>query len=140
MSAAELRYWFKLLFTDPQYGWAGHGSALARALGFNDSSPCSSFKAKFRERNQAWIYPGEQLRFSRQLRKILDGSIVCCKVGAYYQAVVASDPRPLRTPVRFRYNLAAGGLEWVRVGAGPGTVLPSFQSVFAAAPRGHSMG
>jgi hypothetical protein len=140
VSADELRWWMRELDTNQIYGWAGHPTALARAFGFNDSSPVSSMRSKYRERNRAWIYPSEQLRFSRQLKKLLAGEIICRQVGTRWQAVVADAPQALRQPVRFRYNLARGGLEWVRVGGSPGSVLPSFKTLMSAAPRGHSMG
>jgi hypothetical protein len=139
MSTGELRWWFRRLSTENAWGWAGHPSALAHAVGLHDKHARSSFNSKFRERNAAWIYPGEQLRFSRGVRKILAGQVVCRKVGAHWQAVVADHPQPLKLPARFRYNLATGGLEWVTVGVSPGSVLPSFKRLLDA-PLGHSMG
>jgi hypothetical protein len=140
MSGDELRWWMRELDTNPVHGWAGHHAALARAIGFQDSCPGNSMLSKFRARNRAWIYPGEQLRFSRGIGKILAGEVVCRKVGKHWQAVLADHPQPLRPPVRFRYNLARGGLEWVQVGKSPGSVLPSFKTLISAAPRGHAMG
>lgn len=124
MSCEEIRCHVRELLENPAHGWKAY--ALGRALGFGDRSPDSSLKSKLR---RSWIYPGEQLRMSRQLARVLAGEIICVD----RKAVIADKPVPLRLPVRFRYNLAAGAIE--RVQHSPLTrnvVLPTFRSLMLA--------
>lgn len=126
MSQAEILYWFRELGTNPEHGWAGHWAALGRAVGF-DKNPSESIKAKVYY--GSWIYPGEQIRFSRRLRTVLSGEVVCRKLGQYYQAVLSDNPIPLKGTTRLRYNLGTERLQWVVPVLSPGPVLPSFKQL-----------
>jgi hypothetical protein len=132
LSCDELRYWMKELYTNPALGWAGHSGCLASAFGIDGACPAGTYKGCFR---RSWIYPGQQLRFSRQLAKILAGEIVCRKVGGHHKAVLADSPQPLRLPTRMRYDLGAGRLGWAPTVVPTGPRLPSFKELFSHPTR-----
>lgn len=129
MSIEELKYWFTELMTNPEHGWTYSKAALARAVGIDAGSATSTIKGKASGRN--WIYPGEQIRYSRHLAKVLSGEIVCKKIGPYYQAVLAEHPQPLRGMTRMRYNLRAGCLQWTAPVLTRSPALPSFKQLIA---------
>lgn len=133
MSCDEIRWWVKELRTNPEYGWHHSPAQLAKALGFYDVNPASSLKSKIREKNRAWIYPGEQIRMSRQLHLIIAGELVLRPVGRRWQIARAETPVRLKNPPRFRYNLATGSLEWARSVPESRPTLPTFQQMFATA-------
>jgi len=128
-SCEEIRYWIKELTT--RYEWSA--TALASALGFHDKWAPQSLLCKIRAR-PAWIYPGEQIRISRGLERVLSGELVCRRTEIRGRrrvfAVVADHPVPLKRPPRWRYNLAALRLERViGLPPRPSPALPSFRSV-----------
>jgi len=129
MSCDELRYWIKTLLEE--FDW--RPLPLARALGiWTDNRHAGGHVV--RKLSGGWIYPGEQIRFSRGIRKIIAGELVCAKVsGREWGAVVANNPRPLRLPARLRYNLGAGRLEYVPKELGTKPTLPSFRDVLTKA-------
>lgn len=133
LSCAELVYWFRELLENHALGWAGHPAALARALDVMGVKPSASLKAKARRVNPAWIYPSEQCRYSRSVKQVLAGEIICRKVGTYWQAVIAYHPVPLSVRPLWRYDLARGRLERRAVPLSYANPLPSFAGLFAGA-------
>lgn len=103
MSCDEIRYW--LVELRARHGWKTN--ALARFLGFTSHSSMVAKLAK------SWIYPGEQLRSSKQIRRILSGEVVLRLVDPKanrWEAVVADSPQPLRTRPQFKYSLDKNGI------------------------------
>lgn len=121
MSCDEIRYW--LVSLRQSHGW--RVVALSRYLGFPDKGAMTS---KLRS---SWIYPGEQLRVSKALHRIITGEIVCEKVTARrWEAVVATTRVPLREPMRLKIDLTTGRLGFTapRITA-RATGIPSFAAL-----------
>jgi hypothetical protein len=127
LSCEEIRFWLSEL--QYKYGWTSQ--ALAEALGIRSRHLC------LKRSGSSWIYPGQQARFSRQIRAILEGKIVCRQVGPMTprahvirsRPVPAEHPVPLHQPARLRYNLATGRLEWRRPVMSGFPTLPSFKDL-----------
>jgi hypothetical protein len=119
MSCEEIRHWFVALRRD--HGWAG--ALLARTVGLPDKGAMTS---KLR---RSWIYPGEQLKFSRQLDRILSGELVPLQIGRRWEAVLADNPKPLVRQARMAYDFATGRVRWVTPRIGVDPTLPGFQQV-----------
>jgi hypothetical protein len=104
MSTEELRYYIAFLLER----WPKN--CLARTLGAWNRA---SLKSKL---HTSWIYPGEQVRFTRMIDRILSGELVPVR-GKHWRlradAVVASHPVPLAEPARLKYSLEEGRLGWV---------------------------
>lgn len=121
MSCDEIRSW--LVSLPQSHGW--RLQALSRYLGFPDKGAMTS---KLRS---SWIYPGEQLRVSKALHRIITGEIVCAKVsGSRYDAIIATDRVPLRTGPRMVWDPTTGRLSIVahRITA-RSTGIPSFAAL-----------
>jgi hypothetical protein len=121
MSPDEIRFWIKELLT--KHGWGPCG--LARAVGICDAG---GLKSKLRK---SWIFPGEQIRFSRQLDRIISGELIPKPIGPQgrIEAVLADNPKPLVSRPRMAYDLTAGRLGFVNPRI---TVPPTLPSFFAA--------
>lgn len=115
MSCDEIRFWIRELHE--KHGW--RRIVLARALGAHDA------QTLFGKLKGKWIYPGEQLRFSRGLDRIISGELVA----DYPYARVADHPVPLKQPARMAYDFASGRICWVQGRGAPAQALPSFSSV-----------
>lgn len=130
MSCDEIRFWITQLL---EQGW--RPTALAHVVGIHTGNNCASHLR--RKLTGSWIYPGEQIRFSNGLKRILAGELVCVHLGGRngnsWGAVVASNPVPLRLPTRLRYNLGAGRLEYAPTVLECKPTLPSFRDVFTKA-------
>src|ERR1700730_18064057 len=87
MSCDEIRYWIREIIG---LGWSP--TALARALGLPDRGALMS---KLRG---SGIFPGEQVRFSRQFDRIISGELVQAKVNGKLAAVLADYPVPIKRP------------------------------------------
>lgn len=132
MCQDELRYWIREFLYNPAFGWSRCKLAFARFLGID----LSGLRSKLREgRTRAWIYPGEQIRFSRQVRRLLAGEMVPKQMRASsgqmrWEAVVADHPRPIHRqgPLRFRVDLARGRWGW-EVAPSYAPPLPSFRAL-----------
>lgn len=80
-----------------------------------------------------WIYPTEQIRFSRQLRKIIAGELVLKvypRPSAYQRkqdAVLTEKPVPLVPPLRKAYSVKLGRLVDVPAYTPPENPLPDFK-------------
>jgi len=130
MSVEEIRSWLAQLKEDPSWG----GGALAQAIGLHcreRRDNLAALNGKIKGTN--WIYPSEQLRFTRQIRKILAGEIVCRKFGKRFDGVLAEHPIPLRASTRLRYDLSSGRLVFSSIPFANRPTLPSFQSVISGA-------
>lgn len=120
-------------------GW--NRGCTARALGMSHHNWCKAY-------GREWIYPREQLRFSRQLRKIISGEVVM-KVrltkdgkprrtggpapphrrGYHQDPVLADHPEPLRMPVKMTFDMKAGRLRMQPLREIPENPLPSFKTI-----------
>jgi hypothetical protein len=119
MSCDEIRHWLSVLHE--QIGWPWE--TLARTLAIGEGKHVAS-----KVRGNSWIYPGEQIRMSRQLDRIISGELVCEKRGQRVDAVLADNPQPLRQPARLAFDLSTGRLRWVQPRLAPHPMLPSFRS------------
>jgi hypothetical protein len=117
MTCEEIRYWIRELRFNR--GW--RPVALSNTLGAYDSSTLmGKLKGK-------WIYPGEHIRFSRQLDRIISGELVPDGV----RARVAEHPKPLQASVRMKFDLASGRLGYVQPRVGVVPKLPSFREALS---------
>ncbi len=72
LSCDEIRFYLRELIQNPQFGWSHAYHALEVAFGM--SNPGKQWlKTKIK---RSWIYPGEQIRFSKVIREILAGELV----------------------------------------------------------------
>lgn len=120
MSTEELRYYIAFLIER----WPK--KCLARTLGAYDYGSLASKLKK------SWIYPGEQIRFTRMIDRILSGELVPVRGGGRGsrirdEAVVASNPIPMADPPRLKYSLKERRLGWVAPRARVRPQLLSFQ-------------
>ena len=99
MSQEQIRWWLNDL---RRRGWGMR--VLGRTMGLANEA------AVWRKANgKEWIYPTEQIRMSRQLKRIISGELVC-KVGRAGRpdrhgngpgkAVIAAHPVPLTPPYK----------------------------------------
>lgn len=114
LSCEELRFWIRWLLKTPGTPWPKQ--ALGRAMGCGGRGPGTTLNAKIYDKTRVWIYPSEQLRFTKQLPKILAGELEPCTVPGKrghlrHAARVAAHPKPMRLPMRWRYDLKRGKLE-----------------------------
>jgi len=132
MSCDEIRFWIRYLLE--QEGW--RPLVLARAIGIHTDNRHAGGHVRRKLDADEWIYPGEQIRFTRGLRRVLAGELVCRHLGGNkWGCVVADNPVPLRLPTRMRYNLAAGRLEYAPTTLECKPSLPSFRDVLTRAER-----
>lgn len=131
-SCEELRFWLRKLYYDPAGGWSHCKAALARSLGLVTRQ---DLKSKL---NQSWIYPGEQIRLSRQLDLILQGYIVPQVTRVWhgakvYEGVYVDPPRPLfQTPKAWRVDITSKRPALRRMTLAPRRpTLPAFEKLFA---------
>lgn len=135
MSCDEIRHWLREFYTRPELGWCPHTAALAAAVGAALSTSrknCATLIAKVKGRG--WIYPGEQVRYTRQLRLMLAGVLICRQAPGFrgqrgWRGVIADHPAPLKEAIRMRYDLTSGRLGYTRPTMGAQPMLPSFASV-----------
>lgn len=72
LSCDEIRFYLKQLIENPDFGWSHAYRALEAAFGMEEPA-----KHRLRQKlRRSWIYPGEQIRFSRVTREILAGTLV----------------------------------------------------------------
>jgi len=133
MSVETIRWWLVEL---KRRGWPTR--LLGRTMGLRNPQ-CVMAKADGRQ----WIYEGEQIRMSHQLRRIISGELVPrpAKSRSYGDreqrpgvAVIADHPQPLRLPIQWHINLKRRDpFEW-RVEEPPPPALPNFRSMFESSP------
>lgn len=142
MSCQEIQFWMQEL---RRRGW--NRGCTARALGMSHHNWCKAY-------GREWIYPREQLRFSRQLRKIISGEITMrvrlkkdgtphgkykgkwgTSHGFVQDPVIADNPQPLRNAV-MRFDMKSGRVD-VRSQAlePPENMLPSFKTILERAKK-----
>lgn len=108
-------------------GW--DRGVYARYFGMRDANWRKAF-------GKQWIYPTEQLRLSRQLKRVIAGEIVLAprlkKNGQPYKrehvAVLAAQPVPLAMPMKLTFDFAARRFRMVPQRQ-PQNPLPSFQTL-----------
>jgi hypothetical protein len=139
MSCDEIRYWIREIITNPDWGWKGRGTAIATVLGIHTGRSANSHLRRKLDPD-CWIYPGEQIRFTKGLRRILAGEVKVvegrCPRGRArtWNVVVVDNPVPLPRPRRLRYNLATGRLEHVTDPLESRPSIPSFKDALRNAP------
>jgi hypothetical protein len=136
MSQDELRHYIREFLYNPAFGWSESKLALARYLGID----LPGLRSKIRQgRTQARFVGGEQIRFTRQIRRLLAGEVVAKQMRApsghmRWDAVIADPPQPIHLPARLRWDLAKGRIERVPPAAPCyGPTLPSFRDIFERA-------
>jgi hypothetical protein len=133
MSQQEICWWLKELRR--RYGWGTR--VLGRTLGLSNEAAVER-KANGKE----WIYPTEQIRMSRQIKRILSGELVC-KPGRAGRpdrygngpgkAVIAAHPVPLVPPNKMVLDVehllrhGIGRLKLVPAYEPPLPLLPNFE-------------
>jgi hypothetical protein len=130
MSVEEIRWWLLELLR--RRGWGTR--VLGRTMGLRNPQ-CVMAKADGRQ----WIYRGEQIRMSHQLRRIISGEFVCINGkpgrGNAGMAVIADHPQPLRLPIQWHINLKRKDpFEWRAQEPPPPPMLPNFRNM-ALHPR-----
>lgn len=106
LSCDELRFWIRWLLKTPGTPWGP--MQLGRAFGCAGQQPDAAVLTKL---SGGWIYPSQQLRWSKQLPRVLSGELVPVRIGQRREVRVAEKPQPLRLPARWRYDLKRGKLE-----------------------------
>jgi len=123
MSQAEIRWWLTELRR--RYGWGTR--VLGRTMGLSNEAHLDG-KASGKQ----WIYRGEQIRMSYQLRRIISGELVCMNGapgrGHAGKAVIADRPQPLRPGLHWHVDLKRG-TAYLEPTEPPPTPLPSFRTL-----------
>lgn len=131
MSCEEIRWWMREL---RRRGW--NRGATQRALGMP--------KQDWRKADgKEWIYPREQIRFSRQLGRIIRGEVVLHEPGFGFHvqdALINPNPTPLRMPMQMKYDMQARRFRLVPMLPPPENPLPNFKRLLDKPPRpyGHT--
>jgi hypothetical protein len=125
MSVEEIRWWLKELLE--RHGWGTR--VLGRTLGLSNEAHVGG-KASGKQ----WIYRGEQIRMSHQLKRIISGELVCINGkpgrGNAGKAVIADYPQPLRPCLHWRIDLKRG-TAYLEPQEPPKPALPNFRSMLA---------
>lgn len=116
-------------------GW--NRGEMQRALGMR--------KGNYRKMlGKEWIYPTEQIRFSRQLRRIISGELVLQERvprqingngKPVRDVVLATEPEPLVPPMKKVYSLKVGRLVDVPAYTPPENPLPNFKAILENVKR-----
>lgn len=131
MSCEEIRWWMDEL---RRRGW--NRGVTQRALGMRHHNWRKAT-------GKSWIYPGEQIRFSRALKRIIRGEVVMQPTGrrsgrrdrftglqqVQRAVVIECNPQPLRMPMQVRYDLRAGGFRLSPKELPPENPLPDFKKL-----------
>jgi hypothetical protein len=125
MSCDEIRYWLRELTAN--HGWTFR--ALARLFGRMRRNGQPNDGAVRSKLNHSWIYPGDQVVYSRQIDRILSGELVRRRS----HAVVADHPVPIHRPARMVYDFVSDRLRWVNPRLVASPTLPSFATAFERA-------
>jgi len=131
MRFEEIRYWLRVLVSDPAYGWAPRGeNGLERALGMNPDS----MRYKL---TTGWIWPKEQVRLTARINEILDGYIVPTRYQfGRVEGVYTDPPRPpvVNRPRMIHMQVTVDGVRMVPHKVKPPPRLPDFHEAFARTP------
>jgi hypothetical protein len=128
MSCDEIRWWITELLD--HHGWPN--MALARTLGLKYPTNLRGHAS-----GRVWLWPTRQMRFSRVLKRIISGELVCRRL-KYYKtafpgwsgvAVIADHPVPLKMRPKMQFDLKTGRLSQVSVFERPAAKLPSFKTL-----------
>lgn len=136
MSCAEIRWWMLEL---QRRGW--NRGEMQRTLGM----PNHDWRKAL---GKEWIYPTEQMRYSRQLRKIMSGELVLRgrlsvrgvpvmnRYGTRVRdAVLADEPVPLQMPMKMAFDMKTGRIGLLPKYLPPENPLPSFRTLLANAQK-----
>lgn len=136
MSCAEIRWWICEL---RRRGW--NRGVMQRLLGTKHHN---WRKADGKE----WIYPGEQVRFSRQLGRVIRGEVVMQPTGRHARrdkftgrndcqkaVVITRNPQPLPMPMQVKYDMRAGRFRLVPQQVPIENPLPDFKKLLVNPPR-----
>lgn len=132
MSCEEIRWWMLELH---RRGW--NRGVMQRTLGMHHHDLRKAY-------GKDWIYPTEQVRFSRQLKKIISGELVlkartlrghrstkgqpATKRG--FDAVLAENPQPLRMPMKMGFDMKTGRIKLTPQFMPPENPLPNFKKIW----------
>jgi len=126
LSSEEIRQWLKLLHE--RHGWPWE--TLGRALGIGEGKHVVS-----KVRGNSRFVGGEQIRCTRQLRRIISGELVPAEMpnsqgGKRWDAIVADHPAPLRQQPQLHIDLSSkrSPVQWVRPLPSP-PALPNFRTL-----------
>jgi hypothetical protein len=132
LSCDEIRFYLEQLIRNPDFGWSHAYQALEVAFGM--SNPGKQWlKTKIK---RSWIYPGEQIRFTKVIREILAGELVPKllpdgrKGRMVWMPARAADPKPIKAAQKgcWKVNLESGRVSFSRppVTFAPG--VPAFST------------
>ena len=134
MSCDEIRWWLTAL--RQRYGWGTR--VLGRTMGLRNEAAVGA-KAS----GKAWIYGSEQVRMSRQLKRIISGELVPIPGrrgrGHAGKAVLVAHPTPLRLPTRMRYDMTCRRVRFEPMEL-PAPALPSFKTLLDNPPKWRKLG
>ena len=139
LSQEEIRFYLKELIENPAFGWSHAYHALEVAFGM--SQPRKHWlRTKLK---RAWIYPGEQIRFSRAIQQILAGELVPKRVinpdkrRVVWMPARADVPVPLKVARGgcWKVDLTSGRLGFLRTEVTFTPEVPSF-STWMKTPKG----
>lgn len=132
LSCDEIRFYLKQLIENPDFGWSHAYLALERAFGMPQP-----LKHRLRTKlKRSWIYPGEQIRFSRAIREILAGELVPKSIvhpGAkrvVWMPARAENPVPIRAAQKgcWKVDVQSGRLSFSRPPVGFTQEAPAFST------------
>lgn len=127
MSCEEIRWWMREL---RRRGW--NRGVTQRALGMRFHNWVKAYP------DGAWIYPGEQIRFSRALGRIIRGEVVMQVTGksghgrgqrAQEAVLVVRNQQPLPMPMQMKYDMRARRFRIVPQQVPPENPLPDFKKL-----------
>jgi hypothetical protein len=130
-SCAELRDLWRYL---KSIGWPPRAIDIAFDLRARQGGHCAAMLRT--NGKHRWIFPNEQARWSKTMRRILAGELTWGKVDGKIAVFLADDPKPLTPPQRWRYDLATGRMQRVQRPLTARPMMPSFASVFSDALSG----
>jgi hypothetical protein len=123
-SVEEIRWWLKMLHEQRGWPW----ETLGRTLGIGEGKHVAS-----KVRGNSRFVGGEQIRCTRQLRRIISGELVPVERrnsqgGKRWDAVIADHPQPLRPGLHWHVDLKRG-TAYLEPTEPPPPMLPNFRNM-----------
>jgi hypothetical protein len=121
MSQEEIRWWLTELLQRRDWSEV----VLRRTLAIRNYLPA-------KVSGQSFIWPTEQIRMSAMLDRIISGELVCRRGKRFKvrgEAVLADDPKPLRQPASWRWDMQRRRLLPVPPRPLTGPTLPTFKNL-----------